>query len=280
MIFAVDERLFEVFPDLQIGVLVCRVDNTKYGEDMLEPALAGIRTGFGYEKPQDHPNVKAWRQAFNKLGISAAKYQSSIESLVRRALKGGVFPRVNPLVDLYNAISLEFLVPMGGHDLAPLDGDIFLGFADGNEPFTPMEGGEDEVAEKGEVVYRDERSVLTRRWVWRQSNKDKVTAKTSSVFMPIDVMEGLPRTLTEDVMERVSGYLRENMQRRGRFPGYSYQREALRQVHRLAGRPPHKTEHLRGLYPCIQQTHASESVFRRLPSKIRQEKRIDRSQSA
>ena len=211
MIFAVDERLFEVFPDLRIGVLVCRVDNTRYGEDMLEPALAGIRTGFGYEKPQDHPNIKAWRQAFNKLGISAAKYQSSIESLVRRALKGGAFPRVNPLVDLYNAISLEFLVPMGGHDLAPLDGDIFLGFADGNEPFTPMEGGEDEAAEKGEVVYRDERSVLTRRWVWRQSNKDKVTAKTSSVFMPIDVMEGLPRTLTEDVMERVSGYLRENM---------------------------------------------------------------------
>jgi len=211
VIFAVDERLFEVFPDLQIGVLVCRVDNTKYGEDMLEPALAGIRTGFGYEKPQDHPNVKAWRQAFNKLGISAAKYQSSIESLVRRALKGGAFPRVNPLVDLYNAISLEFLVPMGGQDLAPLDGDIFLGFPDGNEPFTRMEGGEDEVAEKGEVVYRDDRSVLTRRWVWRQSNKDKVTAKTSSVFMPIDVMEGLPRTLTEDVMERVSGYLRENM---------------------------------------------------------------------
>ena len=211
MIFTVDERLFEVFPDLQIGVLVCRVDNTKYGEDMLEPALANIRTGFGYEKPQDHPNIKAWRQAFNKLGISAAKYQSSIESLVRRALKGGAFPRVNPLVDLYNAISLEFLVPMGGHDLAPLDGNIFLGFAEGNEPFTPMEGGEDEAAEKGEVVYRDERSVLTRRWVWRQSNKDKVTAKTSSVFMPIDVMEGLPRTLTEGVMERVSGYLRENM---------------------------------------------------------------------
>ncbi len=210
MIFTVDERLFEVFPDLRIGVLVCRVDNTKYGEDLLEPALAGIHTAFGYEKPQDHPNIKAWRQAFNKVGISAAKYQSSIESLARRALKGGAFPRVNPLVDLYNAISLEFLVPIGGHDLAPLDGNIFLGFADGNEPFTPMEGGEDEVAEKGEVVYKDERSVLTRKWVWRQSNKDKVTAGTRSVFMPIDVMEGLPRTLVEDVMERVGGYLREN----------------------------------------------------------------------
>jgi DNA/RNA-binding domain of Phe-tRNA-synthetase-like protein len=210
MIFSVDERLFELFPGLRIGVLVCRVDNTKYGEDIMEPALARLREGFGYEKAQDHPNVKVWRQAFNKLGISAAKYQSSIESLVRRALKGGVFPRVNPLVDLYNAISLEFLVPMGGHDLAPLEGNIFLGFAEGHEPFTPMEGGEDEVAEKGEVVYRDDRSVLTRRWVWRQSNKDKVTAGTSSVFMPIDVMEGLPQTLVENVTDKVAAYLREN----------------------------------------------------------------------
>lgn len=210
MIFTIDERLFEVFPGLRIGVLVCRVDNTRYGEDLLEAALARIRTGFGYDKPQDHPNVKAWRQAFNKLGIPAAKYQSSVESLVRRALKGGVFPRVNPLVDLYNAISLEFLVPMGGHDLTPLDGNIFLGFADGNEPFTPMEGGEDEMVEKGEVVYKDDRSVLTRRWVWRQSEKDKVTAKTASVFMPVDVMEGLPPTLAEQVMQRAGDYLREN----------------------------------------------------------------------
>jgi DNA/RNA-binding domain of Phe-tRNA-synthetase-like protein len=210
VIFSIDERLFETFPGLTIGMLVCRVDNTKYGEDILDPALAGIRAGFGFEKAQDHPNVKAWRLAFNKLGISAAKYQSSIESLARRALKGGVFPRVNPLVDLYNAISLEFLVPMGGHDLSPLDGDIFLGFADGGEPFTPMEGGEDEIAEKGEVVYKDARSVLTRRWVWRQSNKDKVTAGTKLVFMPIDVMEGLPSTLARDIMERVSAYLRDN----------------------------------------------------------------------
>lgn len=210
MIFTIDERLFEVFPGLRIGFLVCRVDNTRYGEDLLEAALARIRTGFGYEKPQDHPHVKAWRQAFNKLGISAAKYQSSVESLVRRALKGGAFPRVNPLVDLYNAISLEFLVPMGGHDLKTLDGNIFLGFADGNEPFTPMEGGEDEAADKGEVVYKDERSVLTRRWVWRQSDKDKVTAKTASVFMPIDVMEGLPTNLADDVMKRARDYLREN----------------------------------------------------------------------
>jgi DNA/RNA-binding domain of Phe-tRNA-synthetase-like protein len=210
VIFSVDRGLFDFFPGLKIGVLVCRVDNTRYGEDILEPTLERLRTGFGFEKPQDHPHVKAWREAFGVLGMSASKYQSSIESLVRRALKGGFFPRVNPLVDLYNAISLEFLVPIGGHDLSPLDGNIILGFAKGTEPFTPMEGGEEETAEKGEVIYRDDRSVLTRRWVWRQSNKDKVTPETKSVFIPIDVLDGLSPNLPEAIMERVGRYLREN----------------------------------------------------------------------
>ncbi len=210
MIFSVDNRLFELFPGLKIGVLVCKVDNTRYGEDALDPALRHLRSDFNYEKPQDHPHIKAWRQAFNKLGISASKYQSSIESLARRALKAGVFPRISPMVDLYNAVSLEYLVPIGGHDLGGIEGDIFLGFAQGGEPFTPIEGGEEEHAEKDEVVYKDARAVLTRRWVWRQSNKDKVTAQTASLFIPIDAMEGVAPSLPEGAMERIAAYLERN----------------------------------------------------------------------
>ena len=207
MKFAIDERLFDLFPGLSVGTLVCRIDNTKYGDDLLDPILERLRTNFPYEKAQDHPHIKAWRQAFTKVGISASKYPSSIESLLRRALKGGPFPRVNPIVDLYNAFSLDYLVPAGGHDLAPLERNIFLGFADGGEPFTPMEGGDQERAEKGEVVYRDEKDVLTRRWVWRQSNKDKVTPHTKYVFMPIDIMEGVDVALCHEIMERIDSRL-------------------------------------------------------------------------
>jgi len=207
MKFAIDERLFDLFPGLSVGTLVCRIDNTKYGDDLLDPILERLRTNFPYEKAQDHPHIKAWRQAFTKVGISASKYPSSIESLLRRALKGGPFPRVNPIVDLYNAFSLDYLVPVGGHDLAPLERNIFLGFADGGEPFTPMEGGDQERAEKGEVVYKDEKDVLTRRWVWRQSNKDKVTPHTKYVFMPIDIMEGVDVALCHEIMEKIDARL-------------------------------------------------------------------------
>jgi DNA/RNA-binding domain of Phe-tRNA-synthetase-like protein len=212
MKFTIDKRLFDLFPGLSVGVLVCRIDNTKYGEDLLDAVLERLHTNFPYEKPQDHPHIKAWRQAFTKVGISASKYPSSIESLLRRALKGGPFPRVNPIVDLYNAFSLEYLVPVGGHDLVPLEEKMFLGFAEGGEPFTPMDGGAQETAEKDEIVYKDAKDVLTRRWVWRQSNKDKVTPQTKYIFMPIDIMEGVDVALCHEIMERIDSRLaRDNI---------------------------------------------------------------------
>jgi DNA/RNA-binding domain of Phe-tRNA-synthetase-like protein len=210
MRFSVDEKLFTLFPGLKIGALVCEIDNTKYGEDRLEAILEEIRNGFSSDKPQDHSHIKVWREAFRKLGIPAAKYYSSIESLLRRVLKGGPFPRINPIVDLYNAMSLKYLVPIGGHDIGPLDGDIALAFATGNEPFTPMDTGEQEFVDEGEVVYKDEKEVLTRRWVWRQSNKDKTTAATKLIFIPVDVMEGLEDLLCERVMADIEETLLRN----------------------------------------------------------------------
>jgi DNA/RNA-binding domain of Phe-tRNA-synthetase-like protein len=200
MIFSIDEGIFSLFPSLKIGVLVGEIDNTKYGEDRLEEVLDDVKVHFSFERPQDHPNIRIWREAFKKLGIPTSKYQSSIEALLKRALKGGPFPRINPLVDLYNAVSLRRLVPIGGHALDPIEGNISLCFAQGKETFIPMDLGEQETVEKGEVIYRDDREVLTRRWVWRQSNKDKVLNETTHVFIPIDVMQGLPDWLCQRVM--------------------------------------------------------------------------------
>jgi DNA/RNA-binding domain of Phe-tRNA-synthetase-like protein len=41
------------------------------------------------------------------MGVSGRKFPSSIEALLRRAFKGGEPLRINPLVDFYNAVSLE-----------------------------------------------------------------------------------------------------------------------------------------------------------------------------
>jgi DNA/RNA-binding domain of Phe-tRNA-synthetase-like protein len=85
MKFSIDDGLFELFPGLRIGCLICRIDNSRYGEHLLEGVIQRIQTGFGYERPQDHPRIRAWREAFAALRVSPSKYQSSIESLVRKA---------------------------------------------------------------------------------------------------------------------------------------------------------------------------------------------------
>ena len=208
MRFSIQKELFDILPDLTIGIVVATgVDNThpsKEIEELLVHALDGMKASFAGEKAQEHPRIKPWRTAFSKLGISGSKFPSSIESMARRVLKGDPFPRINPLVDLYNSISLRYLVPMGGHDLDTLKGDIHLRFAEGWEPFTPMGGGETTLVPKGELVYRDDQEVLTRNWVWRQCEKDKATGGTRNIFIPIDVLGEVGSERAEEIIQELS----------------------------------------------------------------------------
>ncbi len=215
MRFSVQKELFDLLPDLTIGLVVATgMDNTHPSKEidaLLSQTIEEMKKNFVVDKAQDHPRIRPWRSAFSKLGISGSKFPSSIESMARRVLKGDPFPRINALVDLYNSLSLKYFVPMGGHDLETLEGDIHLRFAEGWEPFTPMGGGETLVVPKGELVYRDDREVLTRNWVWRQCEKDKATEKTKKIFIPIDVLGEVGRERAEEIIQElqrlIPGYL-------------------------------------------------------------------------
>ena len=215
MFFSVQKELFDFLPDLTIGMAVARdVDNTRPSkeiDDLLTRAVEEMKKSFIGDKAQEHPRIKPWRTAFSKLGISGSKFQSSIESMARRVLKGDPFPKINPLVDLYNSLSLKYLVPMGGHDLDTIEGNIYLRFAEGWEPFSPMGGGEAMTVPKGELVYRDDREVLTRNWVWRQCEKDKTTEKTKNIFIPVDVLGEVGRERSDEIIHELSQLLPKHL---------------------------------------------------------------------
>ena len=208
MFFSIQKELFDLLPDLTLGVVVARgLDNTRPSpeiEQLLLQTLEEFRRSFQAEKVQEHPRIKPWRTAFSKLGLSGSKFPGSIESMARRIVRGDPFPRINPLVDLYNSVSLKHLVPMGGHDLDTLEGNIALQFAEGWEPFIPMGGGEKATVPKGELVYRDGREVLTRNWVWRQCEKDKTTSETRNIFIPIDVLGEVGRAVADEIIQELS----------------------------------------------------------------------------
>ena len=140
--------------------------------------------------------IAAWRQAFSRLGARPSKYQASVEALVRRARRGDALPPINALVVVYNALSLRFLVPVGGDDLDLVSGGLHLRLAKGDESFIPLGGEGDDPPEVGEVIYADDAKVLCRRWSWRGAEPSKISPATTNGVLNV---HGLPPAPLDEV---------------------------------------------------------------------------------
>jgi DNA/RNA-binding domain of Phe-tRNA-synthetase-like protein len=188
------EGLFKLFPETVLGVITAHgIDNTsgdpailaglRQEEDQVRKRLAGVQF-------TEHPHIAPWREAYRRFGAKPKDYPSSIENLVRRVLKGQPLPRINPLVDLYNTISLRHLVPAGGEDLDRIVGDIQLTIATDREaPVLLLGEPEPRPPKPGEVIYKDDLGAICRRWNWKEAERTKLTAATRNAVL---VLEGLP----------------------------------------------------------------------------------------
>lgn len=205
MRFVVDPIIFTKFPGLLLLIAVAHgLDNTAPRPAvaaLLDTAWQQVAEGFAYPNPQSHPAVKAWRDAFAAIGVSGKQFPSSIEALVRRALRTPGQPlRINPLVDAYNAVSLRHMVPAGAFDLGTVQGDLHLRLTRAGEPFRPLGEAAPEYVSAGEVAYTDDAVILTRHFVWRQSEEGKITPETRDVFFVAEVLGPLGRPVAEAVL--------------------------------------------------------------------------------
>jgi DNA/RNA-binding domain of Phe-tRNA-synthetase-like protein len=205
----VDDRIFARHPGYVATILVAEgIENGPSdadGERILEAAEEHVR-GRGLERAADAPQLAAWRAAFSAFGAKPSRYQSSAEALAARVLKGGELPRVNRIVDLYNAVSLRHLVPVGGEDLDRLSGALRLVIADGSERFDAPDGIEHPRA--GEVVWRDDVGVTCRRWNWRQGTRTRLTEDTTRAFFVFDRLDGLPAADLDAAVDELGDELR------------------------------------------------------------------------
>jgi DNA/RNA-binding domain of Phe-tRNA-synthetase-like protein len=164
----------------------------------------------GIAKATEHPHITAWRTAFSAFGAKPSKYPSSAEALMTRVLKGQPLPRVNVLVDLYNAVSVRHVVPLGGEDADRLEGALRLTVAEGDEEFDPRDDRtEIEHPAPGEIVWRDDRGVTCRRWNWRQGRRTQLTEETTRAFFVFDRLDGLAVEGLHAAADELTGLLRE-----------------------------------------------------------------------
>lgn len=134
------------------------------------------------------PEIQAWRRAFTAMGIKATQYRCASESLLRRLRRDGELPRVHPLVDIGNAISAAYAIPVAALDVGRIDGDLEVRYATGTETYLSF-GGEREHPAPGEVTFADTAgNAHARRWTNRQSGLSAVTAETRTALIVTEAL--------------------------------------------------------------------------------------------
>jgi DNA/RNA-binding domain of Phe-tRNA-synthetase-like protein len=186
----IDDRVRAARPDY-LAVLLA-VDGlapgptSEHSERLLAAAEAHAQERLAGREPHELPEVAAWRDAFLGFGVKPREARSSVEALLRRT--GSGLPRIDSLTDVYNAVSITHLVPIGGEDLAFYDGPARLVVATGVETFDTVADGEPVVQSPspGEIVWRDDTGVTCRRWNWRQCVRTRLTTSTTTALFIVD----------------------------------------------------------------------------------------------
>lgn len=173
---------------------------------MLQAAVAGLGDGPAWADG----HLAAWAEAYRAFGAKPNRTPCSAEALRKRVLKQGALPAINAVVDVYNALSLRYAVPVGGEDMAGYEGSPRLVVATGTESFETTANGEPviETAEPGEVVWRDDRGVTCRRWNWRQGPRTRLTEASRDMWFVFERLEPMPLAAVEDAAGELVDYLR------------------------------------------------------------------------
>ena len=211
--FIIEEPVWELFPELSVGVVVAKgVDNSEAKEEELKDILAAelekaneeATTYLPAETLSENEVVSVWRQAYQQFKTKKG-VRCSIEALLKRASKGNAVGNINPLVDIYNVISLKYALPCGGEDLDHFVGDLRLTKTEGGDEFLALGDEENDNTLPGEVCYLDDAGAVCRCFNWRDGVRTMLTEETRNAFLIIECVD--PNR--KDVMEKAIHELAE-----------------------------------------------------------------------
>src|SRR6516164_218400 len=155
----------------------------------------------------DLPEIQAWRRAFAQMGLKPTQYRCASESLLRRLRKEGSLPRLHPLVDLCNAVSMAYAVPVAVFDLAAVTGSLEVRYATGDETYLTF-AGQTEHPAPGEVIFADQAGQAhARRWTNRQSGLSAVRDTTSTALIVAEALHDCAPADVPDLIAALAGEL-------------------------------------------------------------------------
>ncbi|MDM0465221.1 B3/4 domain-containing protein [Clostridium perfringens] len=213
--FIIEDDFWELFPNAKIGIITCNgIDNTIKDEnqykDMISQGEKEALSHLPNEEFSSNEVIKVWRDAFKKFKTKKGA-RSSIEALLKRVSTGKELGTINPLVDIYNSISLKYAMPCGGEDMDKFVGDIRLTKATGDESFITLGSDKSEPPYEGEIVYKDNEGAICRCWNWRESVRTMLTEDTKNAFLCIELVDENREKDFKNALKELSQLVEENL---------------------------------------------------------------------
>ena len=219
----IDPAIAAIAPDFRAVSLFA--DAHGVAANALDPAVLAVacnvaRAG-GPVWAEAH--LASWADAYGRFGARPNRTPCSAQALRKRVLKDGILPAINPVVDLYNAVSLRFAIPVGGEDAAAYVGPPRLTIANGTEPFDTIMNGEPviEYPTPGEVIWRDDKGVTCRRWNWRQGSRTRLDALTGRMWFVLESLGTMPASALDEAADALDHGLRTII------PGCAIERQTI-----------------------------------------------------
>jgi DNA/RNA-binding domain of Phe-tRNA-synthetase-like protein len=187
--FAHAPEILAEFPELSVTTLALTgIDADTDTTAAAAPFLARATERLAGSTESEFTEIAAWRRAFSRMGLKPTQYRCASEALLRRYRTDGALPWIHPLVDLCNAVSLAFAIPIAVFDLANVMGDLTVRHATGAETYLTF-GGATENPNAGEVIFADDAgNAHARRWCNRQSALSAIRPSTHDVLIVCEAM--------------------------------------------------------------------------------------------
>lgn len=195
--FIAEESFWKLFPEAEIGVIVVKGLNNRHEIYDMHPEIRSDLEEANKEAvkwltatPISQCSViSVWRKAFQKFKKKKGN-RSSIEAMLSRVDKGSKVDQINPLVDIYNAVSLRYAFPAGGENSDAFAGDMRLAVSEnGGDDFFALGDEESNPTLPGELCYLDDKGAICRCWNWREGQRTMLTEETTNAFLIIESVD-------------------------------------------------------------------------------------------
>ena len=200
MTIEIDKHLFDINPDLKLGMIHYTKITVSESPQMLKGRVHLFQEQLYFELQNKAVNeqegIKEWRQVWKQFGADPNRYRHSAEALMRRVAKQNYLQPFHSAVDLNNFFSLEYQIPVGIYDVHKMNGNVRLTVGDEHTGYEGLNGRFNSL--KGILNLQDDRGPFGSPFV--DSERTAVTEETTEAMQVFFLRPSMTSEEAEDLL--------------------------------------------------------------------------------